>query len=63
MAINIATTEAQKVNTNGNNGRDKTNSLNDMKREAINHPLLQKVMDEFAGAEVIEIKARTDKSR
>jgi DNA polymerase-3 subunit gamma/tau len=63
VAINIATTEAQKVNTNGNNGRDKTNSLNDMKREAINHPLLQKVMDEFAGAEVIEIKARTDKSR
>ena len=63
VAINIATTEAQKVNTNDNNGRGKTNSLNDMKREAINHPLLQKVMDEFAGAEVIEIKARTDKSR
>ena len=63
VEIKIATTEAQKVNTNDNNGRGKTNSLNDMKREAINHPLLQKVMDEFAGAEVIEIKARTDKPR
>ena len=63
VAINISTTEAQKINTNDNNGRGKTNILNDMKREAINHPLLQKVMDEFAGAEVIEIKARTDKSR
>jgi DNA polymerase-3 subunit gamma/tau len=63
VAINITTTEAQKVNTDSNNGRGKNNSLNDMKREAINHPLLQKVMDEFAGAEVIEIKARTDKSR
>jgi DNA polymerase-3 subunit gamma/tau len=61
VAINIATTDAEKVNTSDNNGRVKTNSLNDMKREAINHPLLQKVMDEFAGAEVIEIKARTDK--
>jgi DNA polymerase-3 subunit gamma/tau len=63
VEIKIATTEAQKVNTTDNNGRGKTNSLNDMKREAINHPLLQKVMDEFAGAEVIEIKARTDKPR
>jgi len=63
VAINIATTAAEKVNTSDNNGRGKTNSLNDMKREAINHPLLQKVMDEFAGAEVIEIKARTDKPR
>jgi DNA polymerase-3 subunit gamma/tau len=59
--IKIAATETGKVNTNGNNGRAKANSLNDIKREAINHPLLQKVMDEFAGAEVIEIKARTDK--
>ena len=63
VAINIAAIEARKVNTTDNNGRSKTNNLNDMKREAINHPLLQKVMDEFAGAEVIEIKARTDKPR
>jgi hypothetical protein len=27
----------------------------------MNHPLLQKVMDEFAGAEIVEIKARTEK--
>jgi DNA polymerase-3 subunit gamma/tau len=63
VEIKIAATDAGKVNTSDSNGRSKTNSLNDMKREAINHPLLQKVMDEFAGAEVIEIKARKDKSR
>ncbi|OGP67686.1 MAG: DNA polymerase III, subunit gamma and tau [Deltaproteobacteria bacterium RBG_16_44_11] len=63
VEIKITTMEIEKVSTNGNNGRGKANNLNDMKREAINHPLLQKVMNEFSGAEVIEIKARTDKSR
>ena len=63
VEVKITTIEIEKVNTNGNNGRSKTNTLNDIKREAINHPLLQKVMNEFTGAEVIEIKARTDKSR
>ncbi len=63
VEIKISTTETRKANTNDNNGRGKVDSLNEIKREAINHPLLQKVMDEFAGAEVIEIKARTDKSR
>ena len=63
VEVKITTMEMEKVSTNGNNGRGKANNLNDMKREAINHPLLQKVMNEFSGAEVIEIKARTDKSR
>jgi DNA polymerase III subunit gamma/tau len=61
VEIKITTMETEKVNTNGNNGRGKANNLNDIKREAINQPLLQKVMNEFSGAEVIEIKARTDK--
>lgn len=62
VEVKITTMEMEKVNTNGNNGRGKANSLNDIKREAINHPLLQKVMNEFAGAEVIEIKARKDEN-
>ena len=63
VVIKIVTLDAEKVNANGNNGRSKANSLNDIKREAINHPLLQKVMDEFTGAEIVEIKTRIDKSR
>jgi hypothetical protein len=63
VVIKIATLDAEKVNANGNNGRSKANSLNDIKREAINHPLLQKVMDEFTGAEIVEIKTRIDKPR
>jgi hypothetical protein len=29
----------------------------------MNHPLLQKVLDEFSGAQLVEIKPRIDKSR
>ena len=61
VTIQIVTIDAEKVNTNGSNGRNKVNSLNEVKRDAMNHPLLQKVMDEFDGAEVIEIKVRTNK--
>lgn len=60
VEIKIASMEADKTNANGNNARGKANSINEMKREAINHPLLQKVMDEFSSAEVVEIKARND---
>ncbi|MDD4241458.1 MAG: DNA polymerase III subunit gamma/tau [Smithellaceae bacterium] len=37
------------------------NSHNEIKREAINSPLFQKVLAEFEGAELVEIKPRTDK--
>ena len=43
-------------------GASKTNSINDIKREAMNQPLLQKVMDEFSDAKVVEIKVQTDKN-
>jgi DNA polymerase-3 subunit gamma/tau len=63
VTLKIQINENSKVNVNGNNGRSKANDLNDIKREAMNHPILQKVLDEFSGAELIEIKPRTDKSR
>jgi DNA polymerase III subunit gamma/tau len=63
VTINIVTINVDKAAAIANSGRNKINSLNNIKREAMNSPLLQKVMDEFAGAEIVEIKARTEKSR
>ena len=56
ITVKISAIEVDKPSMNAGNGRNKTNNLNDIKREAINNPLLQKVMDEFAGAEIVEIK-------
>jgi DNA polymerase III subunit gamma/tau len=63
VALKIQINENQKVNANGNNGRSKANNINDIKREAMNHPILQKVLDEFSGAQLVEIKPIIDKSR
>jgi DNA polymerase-3 subunit gamma/tau len=63
VTLKIQINENQKVNANGNNGRSKANSLSDIKREAMNHPILQKVLDEFSGAQLVEIKPIIDKSR
>jgi len=63
VTIKIETFGAENGSVNGNNGRSKTNNINDIKREAMNHPLLQKVLDEFSGAQLVEIKTRIDKSR
>jgi DNA polymerase III subunit gamma/tau len=62
VAIKIATLEAENGNANGNNGRKQTNGLNDIKREAMNQPLLQKIMDEISDAKIVEIKVQTDKN-
>ena len=58
--LKIKPLDTEKTNANGNNARGRANNIKEIKREAINHPLLQKVMDEFSGAQVIEIKARVD---
>ncbi len=60
VEIKITLVEVEKSNAGGNNARGKANTINEVKREAINHPILQKVMDEFSGAEIREIKARND---
>ena len=62
VTLKIQINENHKINTN-NTGRSKANDINDIKREAMNHPILQKVLDEFSGAELVEIKPRIDKSR
>ena len=63
VTIKITETEAEKANAAGNNGRGKSNAQNEIRREAMNNPVLQKVLDEVDGAEIVEIKTRTDKSR
>jgi DNA polymerase-3 subunit gamma/tau len=62
VAIKIATLDVENGNANGNNGRKQANGLNDIKREAMNQPLLQKIMDEISDAKVIEINVRADKN-
>jgi len=63
VTLKIQIDENQKANGNGSNGRSKANNIIDIKREAMNHPILQKVLDEFSDAQIVEIKPRTDKSR
>jgi hypothetical protein len=47
--------------TNGNKPRSQASIINDVKREAMRQPLLQKVMDELSDAKVVEIKVQTEK--
>jgi len=63
VTLKIQINENSKVNVNGNNGRSKANNINDIKREAMNHPILQKVLDEFSDAQIVEIKPRTDQKQ
>jgi DNA polymerase III subunit gamma/tau len=63
ITLKIQLSENSKVNGSGNDGRSKANNINEIKREAMNHPILQKVLDEFSGAELVEIKPIIDKSR
>ncbi|MDO8786364.1 MAG: DNA polymerase III subunit gamma/tau [Syntrophales bacterium] len=44
----------------GQNGSYNNNRTNEIKREALNHPMLQKVIDIFGGAEVREVIPRLD---
>jgi DNA polymerase-3 subunit gamma/tau len=62
VTIKISTLDTENGNANGNNGRKQTNGLNDIKREAMNQPLLQKIMDEISDAKIVEIKVQTDKN-
>ena len=62
VTIKISTLDMENGNANGNNGRKQTNGLNDIKREAMNQPLLQKIMDELSDAKIVEIKVQADKN-
>jgi DNA polymerase-3 subunit gamma/tau len=63
VTLKIQINENQKINANGSNGRSKANGINEMKREAMNHPILQKVLDEFSDAHIVEIKPLTDQKQ
>ncbi len=47
----------------GTNGAPANNRNQDLKREALNHPLVQKVMDLFEGAQVREVITRGNRSQ
>ncbi len=64
VSLQIKTIEAPKTSGNGGSARSaKANNLNDIKREAMNSPLFQKVLSEFEGAELIDIKPITEKKQ
>ena len=62
VAIKIAAIDVENGNANGSNGRKQINGLNEIKREAMNQPLLQKIMDELSDAKIVEIKVQADKN-
>lgn len=59
ISLAIKTIETPKMN--GSNRSTKANALNDIKREAMNSPIFQKVLSQFEGAELVDIKPITDK--
>ncbi|MDO9515528.1 MAG: hypothetical protein Q7J01_05435, partial [Syntrophales bacterium] len=40
----------------GSAGSNNTGSINDIKNEALRHPLVQKVMDVFQGAAIVDVR-------
>jgi DNA polymerase-3 subunit gamma/tau len=62
VALKIESMNGENGNANGNKPRSQTSVVNDIKREAMRQPLLQKVMDELSDAKVVEIKVQTDKT-
>jgi DNA polymerase III subunit gamma/tau len=64
VSLVIKIIEAPKTNGNGGSTRSaRANTLNDIKREAMGSPLFQKVLAQFEGAELIDIKPITDKKQ
>jgi len=42
----------------GSEGSNKTGGVNEIKNEALRHPLVQKVMDVFQGAEIVDVRVK-----
>ncbi len=62
--LSVQTIDSPKTNGNGGSARGiRANNMNDIRREAMNNPLFQKVLAQFEGAELIEIKPITDKKQ
>ena len=60
MAVGIASIDPVRDKKNGQAGQGGSGSagIHEIKREALNHPMLQKVLDVFSSAEVREVIAR-----
>ncbi|MDD4357684.1 MAG: hypothetical protein PHN98_10565, partial [Smithellaceae bacterium] len=64
VSLAVQTVDSPKTNGNGPSPRgNRTNNINNIRREAMNSPLFQKVLAQFEGAELIEIKPITDKKQ
>jgi DNA polymerase-3 subunit gamma/tau len=61
VTLKIETFNAENGAANGNKARSQASIINDVKREAMRQPLLQKVMDELSDAKVVEIRVQTEK--
>jgi DNA polymerase III subunit gamma/tau len=62
VTIKIETLSAENGGQNGNSVKSQSSIINDIKREAMNQPLLKKVMDELSDAKVVEIRVQTEKN-
>jgi len=62
VSLKVVAIEAPKANGNGGSRNARANNFSEIKREAVNSPLFQKVLAEFDGAELVEIKPITDKN-
>ena len=62
VTVKIETSNIENGSTNVSNGRSQASIINDVKREAMRQPLLQKVMDELSDAKVVEIRVQPEKT-
>jgi len=61
VTIRIETLNGENGTANGNKPRSQTSMINDVKRDAMRQPILQKIMDELSDAKIVEIKVKMDK--
>ncbi|HNZ64791.1 MAG TPA: DNA polymerase III subunit gamma/tau [Smithella sp.] len=61
VTLKIETVNVENGAANGNRARSQASIINDVKREAMRQPLLQKVMDELSDAKVVEIRVQPEK--
>ncbi len=60
VAVTIEASGEESNGAAGHNEPSKTNSVSAIKREAMNQPLLQKIMDELPDARVVDIQVKTN---
>lgn len=60
IEIEVVKQKPGQENKSARNGAQKARKINDMKNKALNHPMVQKVMDVFEGAELCDVISRID---